>query len=339
MLFDVPRSTGYLEKKKRLTKSKANDINHINMKITLSKMKGGGLFRSYNEQFSLDETKNALKVVLKGLASNGCDKIQQAEKYIARGDYMHALKEMNLLYDHFGFTKREVLVDYLYQAWESYAEYRHHRSVRAKRRGGEVEVACQHKAEECDRGRMQVHIWKNQCFDENSHEYSQKALNLLLNAPLFGDLQDGHVLPGLLAKHMERRHFPKGRLLFKVMSDPEVVYFLEVGEVEITGSRVNEKIQAGNYFGYGPPMIGLFHSSYCRTTRDCTMYVIDADTFSQLVRQFEGVKHRLIVDSVKQIRSLRGQEEIEEAEQRKRARNAEKGIFCKDFIDTPASTK
>jgi CRP-like cAMP-binding protein len=109
--------------------------------------------------------------------------------------------------------------------------------------------------------------------------------------------------------------------------------------VEITGSRVNEKIQAGNYFGYGPPMIGLFHSSYCRTTRDCTMYVIDADTFSQLVRQFEGVKHRLIVDSVKQIRSLRGQEEIEEAEQRKRARNAEKGIFCKDFIDTPASTK
>jgi hypothetical protein len=128
------------------------------MKITLSKKHLGGLFRSYNEEFSLNETTNAMKVVLKCLKANGCNEHQQAEEYLSHGNHIAALKELNLLYGYFGFTEREVLVDYLYHAWESYAEYRHHRSVRAKSNGGKVELMCQLKAEECDRGKSKCGI-------------------------------------------------------------------------------------------------------------------------------------------------------------------------------------
>ena len=308
----------------------------ITMKITLSKKYLCSLFHTHDEHFCLKETRNAIQVVLQRLKRNGCN-VDQAQRYHDYGDYNAALKELSILYDHHDFTKNEMLVDFLYQAWESFGEYRHHRTKRANKRGVGVEQQAL-KKQECDRGRLQVWRWRHELFLKNSPSYSPKALELLYKAPLFRDLADGHVLPSLLAPHMQRRFLPKDRLLWKILSDPEGVYFLESGEVEITGSLVNdedETILPGKYFGAGPPCIGMRHSSYCRATKDCTMYLIETDTFNSIIEQFQGVKHRLVIDSVKEIMGSKSRLDLDIREERKRERNAQNGIVCTDFKTDP----
>lgn len=78
-------------------------------------------------------------------------------------------------------------------------------------------------------------------------------------------------------------------------------------------------------------MVGMYHTAYARATKDSTVYLIDFDTFYDIVTQFEGVRHRLTVDSVKQIRSARGKVELDAIEEKKQRRKAEKGIVCTDF--------
>jgi len=309
------------------------------MTITLSKKHLCSLFRSDDELFCLKETIDAIHVVFKHLKRNGCN-VDQAEYYSQRGDYNASLKELNLVYDHHGFTSNEILVDLLYQAWESFGQYRHFRIVRAKKWGGNPKQTL--KKQECNRGRLQVWRWRNDCFVKNSPVYSPKALHLLHNVPLFGDLADGHALPGLLAPHMQRRVFPKDRLIWKVLSDPEGVYFLESGEIKISGSVITDEItiiQPGTYFGEGPPCIGMRHTSNCRATKDCTVYLIDTDTFNSIIGQYEGVKHRLVISSVKQIISSQSRLDLDIREERKRERNAQKGIFCTDFKTDPKEQK
>lgn len=294
------------------------------MKIALPKTNAlGGLFRSHDETFCLKETRNAIDVVLVRLKRMGSNSIGQAEHYTNQGDYSASLKELNLLYNLNNLQQNESLVELLYQAWESYAQYRYHRTERAKRNGSKSLVdSCEEKGYECERGRTQVWHWRNACFTKNSPMYFRQALHLVQSVPLFSDLTDGHVLPGILAPHMQRRIIPPGRHIWKDFADPEGVYFLESGEVliykELFGHNPDPKIvSAPNYIGEGPILMGMKHSSYCKARKECVLYVIEADTFIALVGQFEGAKHRLVLDSAKRIKSEKSRREVDAIEERK----------------------
>lgn len=264
------------------------------------------ILQSHDETFCLYETKCALDIVISRLRQHHDHEclLGKATSLINRGNLFGSLKELNVLCDSHDLIHNEVLVDLLYQAWESYAQYRHFRTQRAKLWGtASTLIKCQEKAQDCKRGRLEVWHWQQDLFSKNSPIYSSKALALLQRVPLF---KDDRVLPNMLAHYMQRRTIPKDRLIWKDFAVSEGIYFLECGEVVIYDIHNNNDemtIAAGNYFGEGPVMFGTRHNNYCRATEECTLYVIDANLFTSLVDKFEGVKHRLVLDSVKHAKS------------------------------------
>ena len=281
---------------------------------------------------------DAIDVVLQRMKRIGCTRFEQVEYYGKRGEFSAALKELNVLFEWYGLTHNEDLVCFLYLAWESYSEYRQSRTERAKKRGTNLKG----KVGECERGRLQVLHWRQECFRKNAHTYSQKALKLIHKAPLFRDLQENHPLPALLAPHMQRRIFPEDRLLFKYFGDPEGIYFLESGEIDVFPSRaVNDPtlyktVREGEYFGEGPPCTGTLHRTYARALKESVVYVVESETFLAIVDSFPEVRHRFIFEAVRELkRTESSRRRLDVIEKTKQQRKKQQGELWSDFKADP----
>jgi CRP-like cAMP-binding protein len=281
---------------------------------------------------------DAIEVILQRMKRNGCTHFEQVEYYGKRGDFSASLKELNILYHWYGLTQNEDLVHFLHQAWQSYSEYRQCRTERARKWGNDHQA----KVDECERGRLQVEHWRQECFRKNAHSYYQKALTLLHKAPLFKDLQDGHPLPALLAPYMQRRVFPEDRLIFKFWGDPEGIYFLESGEINIFPSRADndptqyKTVHDGEYFGEGPPLIGTVHRTYARAKKECVVYLIETETFRAIIEQFEEIKHRFVFEAVRELkRTQSSRRRLDVIEAKKQERKKAQGVMWSDFKANP----
>ncbi|KUJ72928.1 cyclic nucleotide-binding domain-containing protein [Thiomicrospira sp. WB1] len=119
----------------------------------------------------------------------------------------------------------------------------------------------------------------------------QKARRFSVLANLPEEIQ------GLVASRMTEHTLPAGQAIFKNKSPAERLYLLEAGEVELVDPKKKrqdfERLKPGDFFGVMAFVVGGEHATTAITRTDCRFWVIEKDTFIQLLNQIDLLNARV----------------------------------------------